>query len=125
MHIGQSDLPANVARKILGSDVFIGVSAQTVAEAQAALNSGADYIGTGAVFPTHSKADAGEAVGLEKLAEVVAGVDIPVVGIGGITQDNAKSVLNTGAAGVSLISAILGVEDIQSAAIDFYKTLTH
>jgi thiamine-phosphate pyrophosphorylase len=123
LHIGPSDLPPAVARKILGPDVFIGVSVNTVPGALAAQDDGADYLGVGAVFPTGSKADAGAAIGLERLAEVVRGADIPVVGIGGITAANAASVTATGAAGVSLISAILGAEDIAGAATSFRAAL--
>jgi thiamine-phosphate pyrophosphorylase len=123
LHIGQSDLPVAVARKILGPAVFIGVSANTVALAQSALASGADYIGTGPVFATGSKPDAGAAVGLGALAKVAGGISAPVVGIGGITAENAASVLRAGAAGVALIADIFGAADITAAASRLRKVL--
>jgi thiamine-phosphate pyrophosphorylase len=116
LHVGQSDLPAHVVRRILGPAAIIGVSARTVETALEAQHGGADYIGTGAVYPTGSKLDAGDAIGLQQLAEVVQAIDIPVVGIGGITPENAPAVIQAGAVGISLISAILGADDIEAAA---------
>ncbi|MDR1252438.1 MAG: thiamine phosphate synthase, partial [Treponema sp.] len=94
----------------------IGVSASTVEEALEAQATGANYLGVGPVFPTGSKSDAGEAVGLEGLAEICGAVRIPVVGIGGVNADNAAAVLRTGAAGIALISGILSRPDITGAA---------
>jgi thiamine-phosphate pyrophosphorylase len=116
LHIGQDDLPLAEARRIAGSSMFIGVSASTVEEARAAEAGGADYLGVGAVYPTGSKADAGAAIGLDQLARVAASVKIPVVGIGGVNAANAPLVLERGAAGVSVISAILSQPDIEEAA---------
>jgi thiamine-phosphate pyrophosphorylase len=116
LHIGQSDLPLKAVRKIAGSKLFIGVSTGTVEEALAAEKDGADYLGVGAVFPTGSKADAGDAIGLEGLARVCAAVKIPVVGIGGVSSQNAADVMKTGAAGIAVISAILAQKDIKAAS---------
>jgi thiamine-phosphate pyrophosphorylase len=116
LHIGQSDLPLRAARKIAGSKLFIGVSAGTVEDALAAEKEGADYLGAGAVFPTGSKDDAGDAIGLEGLARICAAVNIPVVGIGGIGLANAADVMKTGAAGIAVISAILAQKDIKAAS---------
>jgi thiamine-phosphate pyrophosphorylase len=116
LHIGQSDIPLGVARRLAGESMFIGVSASTVEEALQAQAGGADYLGVGAVYPTGSKADAGEAVGLEGLAEIRGAVRIPVVGIGGINADNAAAVLRAGASGIALISGILSRPDIAGAA---------
>jgi thiamine-phosphate pyrophosphorylase len=116
LHLGQSDLPLREARRIAGQDLFIGVSAQTVEEALRAQDEGADYLGVGAVFPTGSKADAGDAIGPEGLAAVCGAVRIPVVGIGGINAQNAAAVMQSGAAGVAVISAILSQPDISAAA---------
>ncbi len=123
LHIGQSDLPLQATRKLLGGGVFIGVSAGTVEEAVAARRGGADYIGAGAVYPTGSKADAGDAIGLDGLRAICAAVDIPVVGIGGVNAGNAGEVLQTGAAGVAVISAILSRPDIGAAARALRKEL--
>lgn len=116
LHIGQSDLPLSVARRLAGNRLFIGFSASTVEEARRAQAEGANYLGVGAVYPTGSKADAGEAIGLNRLAEICAAVNIPVVGIGGINAANAAEVMKTGAAGIAVISGILSQPDIQDAA---------
>jgi thiamine-phosphate diphosphorylase len=96
--------------------MFIGVSASTVEEAVKAERDGADYLGAGAVYPTGSKADAGEAIGLAGLAEICSAVKIPVVGIGGINAENAAAVMKAGARGAAVISAILSQSSIQAAA---------
>jgi thiamine-phosphate pyrophosphorylase len=116
LHIGQSDLPLQAARKIAGGKLFIGVSAGTVEDALAAEKDGADYLGAGAVFPTGSKDDAGSAIGLEGLSRICAAVKIPVVGIGGIGLANAADVMKSGAAGIAVISAILAQKDIKAAS---------
>lgn len=117
VHIGQDDMNVQEARKILGGDKIIGVSAQTVEEAVLAETQGADYLGVGAVFPTGSKDDAVE-VPLETLKKICAAVKIPVVAIGGISKDNIFELKNSGICGISVISAIFGQKDIISAAKD-------
>jgi thiamine-phosphate pyrophosphorylase len=116
LHLGQTDLPLSIAREIVGRDMFIGVSVGTVEEARVAQRDGADYLGVGAVFPTGSKSDAGEAIGLERLQEICGAVTIPVVGIGGVNVLNAAQMRRAGAAGVAVISAILSQPDIKAAA---------
>jgi thiamine-phosphate pyrophosphorylase len=96
--------------------MFIGVSASTVEEALRAQAEGADYLGVGAVYPTGSKAGAGEAIGVRGLEEIRAAVKIPVVGIGGVNASNAAEVMKTGAAGIAVISGILSRPDIGEAA---------
>ena len=110
VHIGQDDMPAVVARKIIGDDKILGVSASTVDEAIKAEDDGADYIGSGAIFPTSTKDDA-ESVSKEELKEIVDAVDIPVVAIGGINLENASLIKDTGIAGFSVITAIMNAED--------------
>lgn len=117
VHIGQNDMNVQEARKILGKDKIIGVSAQTVEEAVLAEAQGADYLGVGAVFPTGSKDDAVE-VPLETLKKICAAVKIPVVAIGGISKDNIFELKNSGICGISVISAIFAQKDIISAAKD-------
>lgn len=114
VHIGQDDMKAEEARKILGNDKIIGVSAQTVSEAVLAEKQGADYLGVGAVFPTGSKDDAIE-VPHETLKSICEAVKIPVVAIGGITKDNLFELKNSGIAGISVISAIFAQKDIENA----------
>jgi thiamine-phosphate pyrophosphorylase len=116
LHIGQADLPLKKARQLAGRNLFIGISAGTVEEALAAERDGADYLGVGAVYPTGSKPDAGEAIGIRGLADICAAVRIPVIGIGGLKAENAGEVLGAGAAGVAVISAILSQPDIEAAA---------
>lgn len=115
LHIGQEDLPLPVARRLLGPDKIIGVSASNLSEALAAEQAGADYLGVGAIFATPTKKDA-DSVSLSQLEQVKAGVSIPVVGIGGINETNAGSVICTGVDGISVVSAILGKDDIRQAA---------
>ena len=115
LHIGQNDLPVEAARKLLGPDKIIGVSAANCEEALAAERGGADYLGVGAVFPTGTKADARK-VSLEKLADIKRKVKIPVVAIGGINEKNAASVMSSGVDGICVVSAILAKEDTKKAA---------
>ncbi len=116
VHVGQDDMPAALARRLIGPQRILGVSATTVAHAQQAERDGADYLGVGDVFGTPSKPDAGPPIGLTRLAEIVRAVHIPIVAIGGITLDNAASVIEVGAVGVSVISAVVGAADPAAAA---------
>jgi thiamine-phosphate pyrophosphorylase len=115
LHIGQSDMPLQIARRIAGEKMFIGVSAHTVEQARLAEQEGADYLGVGAVWATGSKADAA-AIGLERLREIRAAVKIPAVAIGGIGPANVQEVMAAGVEGVAVISAILSQPDIGEAA---------
>ncbi|HEX2205129.1 MAG TPA: thiamine phosphate synthase [Longimicrobium sp.] len=115
-HVGQDDLPVEAARQIAPPGFLLGVSAETAELARAAERGGADYVGTGPVYPTGSKADAGDAVGLARIAEVAAAVRIPVVGIGGIALSNTAPVVRAGAAGVAVISAVMRADDPEAAA---------
>jgi thiamine-phosphate pyrophosphorylase len=115
-HVGQDDLPAAVARRLLGPGRILGVSAATPEEARAAEAAGADYLGVGSVFATATKADAGAPIGPAGLRAVVGATRLPVVAIGGITADNAVDVMAAGAAGVAVISAVVGAEDVTAAA---------
>ena len=115
VHIGQDDMPADIAREIIGEDKILGVSASTVEEAKKAEIDSADYIGSGAVFPTSTKDDA-DSVSKEELKEIVDSIDIPVVAIGGITVENASTLKGSGIAGVSVVSAIMSAEDPKEAS---------
>ena len=115
VHIGQDDMPADIAREIIGEDKILGVSASTVEEAKKAENDSADYIGSGAVFPTATKDDA-DSVSKEELKEIVDSIDIPVVAIGGITVENANTLKGSGIAGFSVVSAIMSAEDPKVAS---------
>lgn len=131
VHVGQSDLPADVARRLLGADKIIGVSARTVAQARQAQTDGADYLGVGAVFATHTKHDA-KTVDIATFAAMRAAVDLPMVAIGGInaktlpTLQNNLSTAGVTADGIAVVSAILGAADTRQAAADLKQSwLTH
>lgn len=111
VHLGQDDLPCAAARKILGEDYIIGVSAHNPAEAKAALQSGADYLGCGAVFGTATKADV-KKLSTEGLTAICREKGLPVVGIGGVTADNYREVRAAGADGAAIVSGILAQPDI-------------
>lgn len=113
VHLGQDDLPCAAARKLLGEDYIIGVSAHNPAEAKAALQSGADYLGCGAVFGTATKADV-KKLGTDGLAAICKAKGLPVVGIGGITADNYREVRAAGADGAAIVSGILAQPDIRT-----------
>ena len=115
VHVGQSDMPCDVTRKLVGPDKIVGVAAATIDEAKKAENDGADYIGTGAVFPTATKDDAPK-ITKKDLKEVVDSINIPVVAIGGINLENASELKDTGIKGLSVVSAIMSSEDPKKSA---------
>lgn len=115
VHVGQSDMEALDVRRIIGGDKILGVSAQTVEQAVTAEKHGADYLGVGAVFPTGSKDDAAE-VSYDTLKAICDAVKIPVIAIGGITEDNVTELSKSGICGIAVISALYAKEDIKSAA---------
>jgi thiamin-phosphate kinase len=115
VHVGQDDMPAALARRLIGPGKVLGVSAGTAEEAMRAERDGADYLGVGSVFATVTKPDAGAPIGVEGLSKIVRAVKIPVVGIGGITAENAAAVIRAGAAGVAVISAVVGADNVESA----------
>ncbi len=116
VHVGQDDLPPDVARRIVGPERIIGVSAGTLDEALAARDAGADYLGVGPIYATATKPDAGAATGTELIAAIRRRVDLPIVGIGGIGRDNAAVVLAAGAEGVAVVSAVVAADDPEAAA---------
>lgn len=113
VHVGQKDLPAKAIRDFF--DGIVGVSAHTVEEARNAENY-ADYLGVGPVFKTSTKEDARTPIGLKGLEKIVRAVRIPVIGIGGINETNAEKVISCGVAGIAVVSAIAGKEDVEKAA---------
>ena len=113
VHLGQDDLPCAAARKILGEDYLIGVSEHNPAEAKAALQNGAHYLGCGAVFGTATKADV-QKLGTDGLAAICREKGLPVVGIGGVTADNYREVRAAGADGAAIVSGILAQSDIRA-----------
>lgn len=113
VHLGPEDLPVAAVRRVTPPGFLVGYSTDTPEAARAAQNEGADYIGCGAVFPTITKPDAGEAIGVEGLQRVVEAVQIPVVGIGGITPEGARLVAQaSGAVGVAVVGAVMGAKEV-------------
>jgi thiamine-phosphate pyrophosphorylase len=116
VHLGQSDFPIHLARKLLGDEAVIGGSAGNLEEARKCLAEGADYVGFGPVYATTSKNDAGSASGLGLLGQIVREIPLPIIAIGGITADNIPLVMETGAYGVAVISAVCCQSDPLDAA---------
>ena len=115
VHVGQSDMEAGDVRAKLGPDKIIGVTAKTVEQAVLAQERGADYLGVGAVFHTDSKADAKE-ISFDTLKDICRAVSIPVIAIGGITEENVRELAGSGICGIAVISAIYAQGDIKKAA---------
>ncbi|NEZ47480.1 thiamine phosphate synthase [Clostridium niameyense] len=116
VHLGQKDMELSIARKILGQDKIIGISVGTVKEALEAEKKGANYLGIGTVFPTGSKKDIANLIGIDGLEEIKNNITTPSVAIGGINKDNFKEVMSTGVQGISVISAILKEDNVKKAA---------
>ncbi|MFA4028381.1 MAG: hypothetical protein GDYSWBUE_000261 [Candidatus Fervidibacterota bacterium] len=106
VHLGDDDMPIEIARELMGEGALIGRSVDNVEQAIEAERMGADYVSIGAVFPTATKPDAAQAVGLEMVKAVKMAVSIPVVAIGGITHENAPLVIKAGADAIAVISAV-------------------
>lgn len=124
IHVGQEDEPASRVRKRIGSSMMLGVSAYNLEEAERAVKEGADYLGVGPIYPTGTKEDAKSASGTEVIRLIhQAGYDLPMVGIGGIQIGNARKVIQAGADGISVISAISGSADPQLAASALLATV--
>lgn len=116
VHLGQSDIPAAVARRLMGDDAIIGVSVDDAEQAIKAVEDGADYVAVGSVFTTSTKPDAKQALGLGAVFEVRQAVDVPVVAIGGINRGNIQDVIRAGADAAAVVSAVVAADDVRSAA---------
>jgi thiamine-phosphate diphosphorylase len=123
-HLGDDALPLAAARRIVPAGFLLGRSADTPDEAKAAERDGADYIGTGPVYGTATKHDAGGAIGTARIAEVAGAVAIPVVGIGGIAATNAAPVVAAGARGVAVVSAVMAAADPEAAAREILAAIS-
>ena len=110
LHLGQDDLPASVARRLLPPSMFLGVSTHSLEQARQAEREGADYVAVGSIFPTATKPEF-QLVGLDLLRTVRQAIAAPLVAIGGITADNAEEAVRAGADGVAVISAVCGARD--------------
>ncbi|MDN7023782.1 thiamine phosphate synthase [Methanoculleus sp. FWC-SCC1] len=116
VHLGQSDLPVECARRLVPPEFIVGVSVRCADEAVRAVAGGADYVALSPLFATGSKADAGAGHGLAALASIRSAVGVPVLAIGGIGQRNVREVIAAGADGVAVISAVVAAEDVAAAA---------
>ena len=123
LHLGQEDMPITEARNIVGQDIVIGVSVKTVEEAIQAEKNGADYLAVNGVFPTGTKEDLGYLPGLEGVTKIRQGTHLPVIGIGGINLQNCRSVIEAGAHGIAVVTAITMSDDIPYACKDFLSFL--
>ena len=122
LHIGDDELPVSVARKVLGSEKILGVTAKTVKRALEAETSGADYLGTGAIFPTTTKENAPITL-ISTLKTICQTVAIPVVAIGGLTSENIDQLIGTGIAGVAVVRDLMQAEDIEAKTQAFLTKL--
>ncbi len=123
VHVGQDDMPASVARRLIGPDKILGVSADKVEHAIAAQADGADYVGASPIFSTPTKADAPQPIGVAGLLQMARACPLPIVAIGGINASNAASMIRAGAAGVAVVSAIVNAEDVRAAAAELRHTI--
>ncbi len=115
VHLGPDDLPVVAARRAMGAGFLIGASTDDPEIARRLVADGANYIGCGAVYATTTKQDAGEVIGLEGLDRVARAVDVPVVGIGGLTIARSAEVARTAAAGVAVVGAVMAATDVAAA----------
>ena len=122
LHIGDDELPVSVARKVLGPEKILGVTAKTVKRALEAETSGADYLGTGAIFPTTTKENAPITL-ISTLKTICQTIAIPVVAIGGLTSENIDQLSGTGIAGVAVVRDLMQAEDIEAKAQAFLTKL--
>jgi thiamine-phosphate pyrophosphorylase len=123
VHLGQDDMTLPDARRIVGEAYIIGISVTTIEEAKEAEEAGADYLGANGVFPTGTKTDLGEPLGLEGVSRLAAASSLPIVAIGGINNQNAGEVISAGADGVAVVSYIVSAENIEERCKTILKVL--
>ena len=123
IHLGQEDIPLTEARKMVGQDVIIGVSVKSVEEALQAEKDGADYIAVSGVFPTSTKEGLGYCPGLDGVMQIRQCTYLPVIGIGGINLNNCRSVIESGAHGVAVVTAITMSDDIPHTCRSFLEMM--
>ncbi|MFH1198747.1 MAG: thiamine phosphate synthase [Candidatus Omnitrophota bacterium] len=123
VHLGQDDLPCNIARKLLGKKKIIGVTVHSLKEALAAWKQGVDYLGVSPIFTTGTKLDAGKPAGVKLIREIKKCISIPVVAIGGINLSNAQDVIAFGADGLCAISAVIQKRDVKKEIEKFQNII--
>lgn len=124
IHLGQDDMPVELARNLMGKNVLIGASARTPEEAMAAWEQGADYIAANMIFSTLTKTDLDGPLGFEAIRELKESTPLPLVAIGGIKASNAAEVLAAGADGIAVVSAIMAAEDVREAVESLLRSCT-
>jgi len=126
VHLGQDDdMPLQIARRLIGPERILGISAGNQDEAVAAIAADADYLSVGPIFSTYAKPDAGVAIGTRLLAELVTRYSTPIIGIGGITVKNVGELLHAGASGVAVITAVIRADDIIAATRQLTAEMSH
>ncbi|MFA5310731.1 MAG: thiamine phosphate synthase [Candidatus Omnitrophota bacterium] len=123
VHLGQSDMPVSLTRKILGKDKIIGLTVHSMAQAEEAVSCGVDYLGVAPVFATNTKLDAGKPVGLALITKIRKKYKIPIVAIGGINIVNARDVIKAGADSLCAISAVVGKSNIKAEISRFLEEI--
>jgi thiamine-phosphate pyrophosphorylase len=123
VHLGVNSIPADAARRISGDKLLVGVSTHSIEEAEAAKNEGADFITLGPIYETPSKLKYGRPVGVDSIREVKSRISMPVFAVGGIKPDRVKEIMDAGADGIAMISAILGSHDIKESTEEFLRLL--
>ncbi len=123
VHLGQTDMLIADARRLVGTDMLIGISAECVDDAVRAQAEGADYVGISPVFSTPTKTDAAPALGLDGIARIRAATSLPLVGIGGVKPGNAAEIIRAGCDGVAVVSAIVSTPDPRKAATELKKII--
>jgi thiamine-phosphate pyrophosphorylase len=123
VHLGQTDMPLEIAKKILGDSMIIGISAESLEDAIEAERGGADYLGISPIYATPTKTDTASPLGLKGLREIRNTVKLPLVGIGGLNKDNAAEVIRHGADGVAVVSAIVAADDPAAAAEELKQVI--
>ena len=116
VHLGQSDMPLDIARSLVGDSMLVGISVESLEEAVQAEAGGADYLGVSPIYPTPTKTDTAPPLGLQGLRTIRRAVNLPLVGIGGLNQQNAAPVIQYGADGIAVVSAIVAAADPERAA---------
>ncbi len=116
VHLGQTDMPLAIAKKIIGNSMIIGISAESLEDAVAAEKGGADYLGVSPIYATPTKTDTAPPLGLAGLRTIREAVRLPLVGIGGLNRDNSAAVIENGGDGVAVVSAIVAADDPAAAA---------
>ena len=116
VHLGQTDMPLDMAKGILGDSMLIGISTESIEDAIAAEKGGADYLGVSPIYATPTKTDTAPPLGLAGLRQIRKAVRLPLVGIGGLNRENSADVIRSGADGVAVVSAIVAADDPEAAA---------